>query len=46
MEYTIIYFFIGCALYVSAVSYFAYKCRGSQYRNPCVEEDNYYTETV
>ena len=46
MEEYIIIFFSGCALYVSVVSYFAYKCRGSQYRNPCVEEDNCYTETV
>ena len=41
---TIIIFAGACILYVSLVSYCAYKCRGQQYRN--IQADNYYTETV
>lgn len=41
---TIIIFAGACILYVSLVSYCAYRHRGSQYRN--TESDNYYSETV
>ena len=43
---TIIIFAGACILYVSLVSYCAYKCRGSNYRDPFKDEDNYYTQTV
>ena len=41
----IIIFAGACILYVSLVSYCAYKCRGPQYRRN-IQTDNYYTETV
>ena len=40
----IIIFVGACILYVSLVSYCAYKCRSPQYIN--IQTDNYYTETV
>lgn len=46
MGNTIIYFSIGCILYIILVSWLSYRCRGIEYRNSGSDEDNCYTETV